>query len=230
MNVDLLVMRNLLIKMADPTDKTKPLTHALGVSALTYFSNDFIEKNLSKLNFKFKIIERKEMKCIIAEDDTIVYIGFRGTQTTKILNWKRILNLWPKKFIYNIKVHGGFELYYQDYAELIKEELQNIDKNKKVIFTGHSLGAALASLFNMTYTENSHSIGFGTPNFIFNDKFTTDCEYYKITSDPITMLPFSVPPLFSWRKTNKSILLRSFEKHWFPLSYHRLENYIRSII
>lgn len=223
-------VKNLLTKMADPDKDMEDLTLALGFSSLVYFSNNFIIKKVSALNYPYKILEYKDMKCLIVETDHSIFIAFRGTETSRWLNWKRILNIIPRTFMDNLKVHGGFQLYFKEYMSYVNEFIESINRPKKIIFTGHSLGAALAALYNIHYTKSSESIIFACPNFLFNSKFSCSNSYsYRILKDFVTWIPFDLP-FMNWSKSTKSIRVKSVKNYWNPIMYHSLENYIRSIL
>lgn len=224
------VVKNLIKKMADPDEDKKDLTHALGLSSLVYFSNNFISKHLDALGMPYKILEYKDMKCLIAETDTSVFISFRGTEPSKLSNWKRILNIVPKYFGFDLWVHGGFQLYHKEYEQFVKDFIDSINRPKKIVFTGHSLGAALASLFNISYTRNSSSIVFACPNFLFNSKFKSPNSFsYRIVLDFVTWIPFDLP-FIDWSRASDTIKVKSKKNYINPVSYHSLENYIKSIL
>ncbi|ORX94831.1 alpha/beta-hydrolase [Basidiobolus meristosporus CBS 931.73] len=88
-----------------------------------------------------------------------IVISFRGT--SNLANWAKNLAFAKDRFIYptasdKVKVHGGFYDTYMSVEKKVRLELKNILtalKNEtgsyKLIFTGHSLGGAVASLSAM---------------------------------------------------------------------------------
>lgn len=68
------------------------------------------------------------------------YVVFRGTQQAK--DWFFNLTAFPWRYK-GRWVHGGFMLAHRS---VWKEIASHLDPKKEIIFTGHSLGAALAEL------------------------------------------------------------------------------------
>jgi hypothetical protein len=228
MNTKLLVFRQLLKKFGDTQNKV--LTHALGLSSLVYFSSNFITSTLDKLKYQYKILEDQGMRCLVVETDEQIYISFRGTMPTQISNWKKILNFIPKLFSYGLYAHGGFVLIHNQYDSFIKTYINSLDTTKEIIFTGHSLGAAVASLYNISYTKTSKCICFASPNILFNSPFDSTSSYsYRINNDFVTWIPFSLPFL-KWTIPTKTIKINSKYNGLNPFSYHALNNYIESLI
>lgn len=230
MNTRLLVLRELIKRIkTDTTDKV--LTHALGLSSLVYFSTPFIKKTMESLGYTYTILEQDGMLCLVAETDTQIYISFRGTKPKMISNWKKILNFIPKKFMYDLKAHGGFVLYHRQYERFVKDYINKIEhNNKEIIFTGHSLGAAIASLYNISYTKNSKCICFALPNVLFNSPFITESSVaYRIKKDFVTWIPNCITG-FKWSIPTKSISIKSIYNKLNPIRYHALDNYIQSIL
>lgn len=229
MKTKLLVFRKLLAKFSDDNDN-KVLTHALGLSSLVYFSTPFIQKTMDKLEYKYKILENEGMLCLVVETDQQIYISFRGTKPSMWSNWKKLLNFIPKNFMYDLKAHGGFVLYHNEYQAFVKDYIDSIAKGKEIIFTGHSLGAAIASLYNISYTKTSKCICFASPNLLFGSPFNSiSSKSYRIKTDFVTWIPSSFLS-FKWTIPTISIGVNSKYHGFNPIKYHALNNYIESII
>lgn len=78
-------------------------------------------------------------------------IAFRGSEETGLTDWITDLKFIKQVYPYagtdkkNIKVHTGFMEAYRSVRDTIMGEAKK-KKYKRIIFTGHSLGAALAML------------------------------------------------------------------------------------
>ena len=75
-----------------------------------------------------------------------IVIVFRGTEPTQLSDIIADLKAWPSFSETRGKVHGGFKDELNKIEDLILEWMPS-KKDKTVICTGHSLGAAMASIF-----------------------------------------------------------------------------------
>ena len=193
--------------------------------------------------------------------DTIT-VCFRGTESyTDILIDLKILQV--KFVIPGIEnedypqVHSGFNQQFESVKQRIQlkiDELLDINdkhnKNKKVIFTGHSLGGALATLsslyFKITNPKLDIScITFGSPrvgDFKFvklYEKYIKESHRYVNDNDPVPCIPTSwrfqhVPGLI-WLNEDKiqhEITVWRFYRFmkntmmsWFGYGYNALEDH-----
>lgn len=75
-----------------------------------------------------------------------VVISCRGTQPTEFNDIKADLKAAPVLADTVGRVHRGFKQEVDDLWPMIKEDLQRVGKSRKAWFTGHSLGAAMATI------------------------------------------------------------------------------------
>ena len=157
------------------------------------------------------------------EDNNILFIAFRGT--IKLEEWVQDFRYSQKQFIQPTKnpdlsqqkamflrnienppmIHSGFLEVYFNFSEKLLSTIKQL-KPKQIIITGHSLGAAIASIcalnlkilnYNcITYTFASPRVGdMNLSNFINKEKITI---YNMInTLDIIPTLPPAVSPNFT---------------------------------
>ncbi len=174
-------------------------------SMLAYADKDFINYQISQAGINFcRYFDSPRSKCFVANTNDFTIVAFRGTATSSsdlFTNLIDNLSINMTDFKQGGKVHFGFynafkdiwdeQLGFQDYLFYLKRNNPDI----KFWFTGHSLGAAIASLAASSF-KYSHSLyTFAAPkvgNLAFRNKlkFTT----YRIVNynDFITLLPPSL--------------------------------------
>jgi|TARA_R110000744_G_scaffold216982_5_gene335756 triacylglycerol lipase len=95
---------------------------------------------------KHEFIEHNGAQCHVVWNDEEVIIGFRGTEPDEFSDIKADLNAIPKKWEAGGLVHKGFcnelDKVWTQLSLVLKKEL----KDRKLFITGHSLGAAMATL------------------------------------------------------------------------------------
>lgn len=115
--------------------------------------------------------QKSHLKDLITEDD--LFIVFRGTANKdNILSDLDIPTIISSINHKNGGLHSGFVKAYQSGLDELEPVIQAYIDKKNIIFTGHSLGGALASLASIDFTHKlskyseTHSIGlitFGAP-------------------------------------------------------------------
>jgi triacylglycerol lipase len=133
------------------------------------------------------------------------YLIFRGTLTGT--EWIRNLNtsLTPYTKKEYGSVHAGFLQTYASLREAITRALSGLDRRRKVVVAGHSLGAALATLLapdieliprgtvEALYTFASPRVGDNGFVSAFNESFSNRSFRITNTSDIVTSIPFPAP-------------------------------------
>lgn len=161
----------------------------------------------------------KDCQVYICKYNNLLCISFRGTESiddifTDLNILRTQINFdFPNDLKTNIHVHNGFLNQFEsvkDYLdqEIVEYYIKNINNNKenkkknenKIIFSGHSLGGALATIaslyFKLKYKElNVTCITFGSPRVGCNDfvklfnKEIKDTYRFVNDNDPIPCLP-----------------------------------------
>lgn len=140
-------------------------------------------------------------EAFVAANDELVIIAFRGTEPTKIGDWLTDAAVLPVAGPAG-QVHSGFlralNLVWPDVLRAI-DALQT--KGQSLWFTGHSLGAALATLavarLRLNEDRAVHGLyTFGQPRTgdrefetRFNLDFKSQCFRYVNNSDVVTRVP-----------------------------------------
>lgn len=143
--------------MATPFDRFDPITAryqgenavALAHAARLAYNRDDAACTAQAAGWGFpkaKPIGRRETQCLVMGNASAVVVTFRGTEPGKLADWMSDLdaNLVPGPFG---KVHDGFARALSHvWAELDACVAQFQDQGQSLWATGHSLGAALATL------------------------------------------------------------------------------------
>ncbi len=157
----------------------------------------FVRKTLKAAGLtKVKFFDKKGTQCFVASNRSIVIVAFRGTEANKELtDLLTDLNAIPVSSDVAGYVHQGFKKALDVIWNDLTKYLDTLTKgNRTVWYTGHSLGAAVATLAaarrpgNGLYTFGSPRVG--TKKFVKAMKTPT----FRVanTHDIITRTP---PPI-----------------------------------
>eukprot|EP01080_Neovahlkampfia_damariscottae_P008559 gene8560-382_t len=155
----------------------------------------------------------------IGESEKDIVISFRGTKIKSIRNWISNLRFGIKKDFMDVpgaKVHVGFYDDYKNLHQTVLARLGTLPKNKKIIFTGHSRGGALAAIGALMvaidgYADRVELITFGKPrigNKAFSKYFDQMVKKkWRVVNkkDIVARLP---PTLIQYHHATREI--------WFP--------------
>lgn len=152
------------------------------------------------LSFKAKSIYEEEWFGFILESDQCAVISFRGTQSDP--DWIADANIGQTVYPYAEagNVHKGFLTIYESCRDTIMEALKAVPSHKQLLITGHSLGAALATLCALDLYKNTDfppplMYTFGGPRVgdqVFVDAFQQSAlPYLRFVnlSDLVPLLP-----------------------------------------
>ncbi len=139
---------------------------AAKLSAHAYKSEKAAVKAAMKLGFKWvKLISRDGAEVLVAKDRNDLWFAFRGTEPSKINDVMADLNLIKGAAKAGGKVHSGFQKEVNDLWMDVLAEIEHNDQlkvRKDVYMTGHSLGAAMATIAATRYTPHE-LFTFGSP-------------------------------------------------------------------
>jgi len=145
-----------------------------------------------------KTFNKKGTQAFLAKNDEFAVLAFRGTQPTRWEDVRTDLRALKQKTIEG-KVHKGFKEAFDDVRDEIFDIVdKSIGKDLPLYITGHSLGAALATvatqelevkfhdLIAACYTFGSPRVGDGTY------EKSIKAPVYRIvnTTDIVTLVPF----------------------------------------
>lgn len=147
-----------------------------------------------------QVIERRETQCLVLGNADTVVVAFRGTEPRKLADWMTDLdvNLVPGPFG---RVHDGFRRALSHvWDELSACVVAFQDQGQSLWATGHSLGAALATLACAHWREADKPVHglytFGAPRTgnrdferTFNQDFGARNFRFVNNTDLVTRVP-----------------------------------------
>lgn len=157
-------------------------------------------------------------------DDTAKtqYVVFRGS--ANIENWLKNARFLPNFTKTGLLAHGGF---VSCVSNLFLPVLNTIRKDYKLIFTGHSLGAAIALLFAEFYGKsNCEVITFGCPRVYlrFSQKPDVKHSRYVCDDDPVPLIPHLL-----YCHESDAIVLKDKDRKLVEAKDHGITIYLRRI-
>ncbi|GAV21191.1 lipase [Mariprofundus micogutta] len=182
-------------------------------SLLAYVQqHDFVSQKLADAGLPhYKPFEDDEThtQCFVAHNDDFAIVCFRGTEIVKqdiITDLKFLLTDSGSRG----KVHKGFKIALDSVWDGISDHLNDItdygSSPMKVWFTGHSLGAGLATLAAARYPAAQGIYTIASPrcgNREFSNAFTNRYWRFVHNNDAVCMLP----PAITYRHTGNMIYI-----------------------
>jgi len=160
---------------------------AAKLSAIAYMDPKPAAEACKKLGFtNANLISVDGAEVLVTKDSHNLWFAFRGTEPAKLNDVLADLKVIKNSAVAGGKVHGGFQ---QEVDDVWMEIVKILDKNsqlkatKDVYFTGHSLGAAMATISATRY-QPKELFTFGSPRvggplFIKNIK----CDHYRMMNN-----------------------------------------------
>jgi len=176
--------------------------HMAGFASLVYLDRDEIELQVKALGFNefawFDTDGTQAFACRKSNANNI-FIVFRGTEPNQMKDILADVKAWRKPAREKGLVHFGFaqalDKVYDNIVQWLSE--QKLDGERHITCTGHSLGAALATIMasrldaNELYTFGSPRIG----NRAFVKEMNNDgIKHYRFVNnnDIVTKVPFPI--------------------------------------
>jgi predicted lipase len=160
--------------------------------------HDFVTEQLKKASLgKTKFFEKSATQSFVSSNKDFAIVCFRGTETSEVQDILTDINLPLIDNGSGFKVHKGFKVALDLVWDDIESHLQSLTSDNpelKVWFTGHSLGAALATLAAVRYGSTQGLYTFGSPR-VGNETLAVanDLAYRFVNNnDAVTLVPPAV--------------------------------------
>ena len=116
------------------------------LSELAYLDAKPAKAESKKMGYTgHKFLENDGAQCHVFWDKETIVLAFRGTEPDELSDVLADLNAIPRGAMTHGWVHSGFRGELDKLWENIVE-IVNVNKEKQIYITGHSLGAAMATL------------------------------------------------------------------------------------
>lgn len=176
------------------------------LSGIVYKDSNFIENYLQNSNdfpgasnFKFYDVDGTQAMSFLEGD--VVYLVFRGTEPTQLSDIWADLKAWKVDSKYKKgRVHAGFRTALDKvWNEVSEYALTHGASGRSFVITGHSLGAALATLCSSRVAElfdNKIDLyTFGSPRVGsrgWTKSFNVDAYRFVNNNDVVTRVPSAI--------------------------------------
>ena len=172
---------------------------------LVYADPEFVtEKFQTKAGFTdVKFFEDNTTQCFVASNDQYAIVAFRGSEGRLRegdanpgyiwADWITNFNFWPVQWDHGSMVHRGFKAALSEVWTELEDYISSLQKNNlRIWLTGHSLGAALATLAADRYGNVQGLYTFGSPRVgdrDFKRDFKVKAHRIVNNSDIVTKIP-----------------------------------------
>ena len=207
------------------------------ISAYAYLDNSEIKEKIS--DTKFKLLnaydtDGSQAYCFVSDTDLV--IACRGTEANCWADIRADLRAWPKKTSYG-RVHSGFSWYVDKIWEKIIVDLEVAkERGLKIWFTGHSLGAAMATILSsrchyceklpnpvQLYTYGSPKVGWRK----YVDSLLINHVRWVNNNDIVTYVP---PIFFGYKHHGKEYYMNTWGNVRSPSGWQKLKDKFRGIL
>ena len=177
----------------------------IDASTLVYSEPEFVTEKFQKnAGFKeVKFFEDKTTQCFVASNDKFAVVAFRGSEARLregdsdpsyiFSDWMANFNFLPEEWHQGGNVHRGFKAALSKVWTDLEKHISKLQKNDlKIWFTGHSLGAALATRAADRYGDAQGLYTFGSPRVgdpDFEKDFNVNAYRFVNNSDIVTRVP-----------------------------------------
>jgi triacylglycerol lipase len=166
---------------------------------LAYWDPDGAVPRFASAGLTAELVFENEVQCYVAWTQDFVLVSFRGTESDdrRDLFDDARFRLVPHGP--GTRVHAGFKDAFERVWPRVHDRLQSLSGSRSVWFTGHSLGAALATLAAERFAATSGVCTVGCPRVgdaafarAFDSRFDGRSVRYVNDADIVTHVP---PPL-----------------------------------
>ena len=142
------------------------------LSRIAYRELDLAERDIEGFALaNYRKFSQQSTQAFVAEDAELRYLAFRGTESTNHVDWLKDAKFRPVPGVWGTQVHRGFrEALDEVWDEVLA--VVGVD-DRRLVITGHSLGAGLATLAAARLVAAGHGVDsvytYGSPRVGLRD-------------------------------------------------------------
>ena len=167
------------------------------LSKVAYYEGAILKEVCKDEGYNSKLIDKNGAQVLVAKNSKEIWFAFRGTEPSQMNDVAADLKISKNSAVSGGVVHSGFQEELDELWPAVLKELEanNKLKNpKKVYLTGHSLGAAMATIA-ATRTEAECLYTFGSPR-VGGKEFAKNlnCPHHRFVNnnDIVTKVPLKI--------------------------------------
>ena len=174
-------------------------------ATLVYADKEFATEKF-KQNAGFQEVayfDGEATQCYVASNEKFAVVAFRGSEARLregnsnvghiFADWMANLNFAPEPWEQGGNVHRGFKGALDEVWDDLEDYISNLQKShRKIWMSGHSLGAALATLAADRYGKVQGLYTYGSPRVgdrNFKEDFNVNAYRFVNNSDIVTKVP-----------------------------------------
>ena len=175
----------------------KQYCHKMAIAAqIAYMDEAEAKPHYNKLGYTHhKFIEKDGAQCHAVWNEEEFVLCFRGTEPDEFSDIKADLNALPDKGQSGGWVHNGFQNEVEKIWQQVRLAIVNVGY-KRFFVTGHSLGAAMATIATSRLKKDVHCLfTYGSPRAgtrSFVKSFNVPHYRHVNNNDIVTSVPFAV--------------------------------------
>ena len=174
-------------------------------ATLVYADKDFATENfIQKAGFQeVEYYDGKATQCYLVSNDKYAVVAFRGSEAKLregdsnvghiFADWMANFNFMPEPWDQGGNVHRGFKGALDEVWNELEKHISYLQKkNRRIWITGHSLGAALATLAADRYGNVQGLYTYGSPRVgdrHFKEDFNVNAYRFVNNSDIVAKVP-----------------------------------------
>jgi len=204
------------------------------ISSLAYYTDSKTKTQAKRLGFSVREFYDKEgAQAYLLESHTDVVIACRGTEPNEFADIQADANAWPVVSETISRVHAGFKGHVDYLWPCVEEDL--LGTSKRLWFTGHSLGAAMATLMAFRcehcsklpnpqelYTYGSPRVGW--PKYV--KTFSVTHHRWVNNNDVVCRVPFAI---MGYRHTGQEHYINAYGQVRRMTAWQRFKDRMRGL-